>query len=61
MYRIIWFLFAICTAIVGHAIHHSIWWSIVNFLFAPLCWAKWLICQEVNLSIIKGAFDFFLK
>jgi len=58
---IIWFPCAICTAIVGNAIHHSIFWSICDVIFIPLAWAKWLICQEVNMSIIRSAFSFFFK
>lgn len=54
-------LCAIPTAIIGHEIHGSIFWSIIDFLFWPLAWAKWLICQEVNMTIIKSAFDFFLQ
>jgi hypothetical protein len=26
-----------------------------------LAWIKWVICQEVNLSIIKQSFEWFLK
>lgn len=56
-----WLLFSTPTAIIGHAIHHSLFWAIVDFCFWPLAWMKWLICQEVSVSIIKGAFSFFLK
>ena len=55
------FLIGLPTAITGYAIHHSIFWSIMDYLFYPLAWAKWLILQEVNLTIIKTAFSFFLK
>lgn len=51
----------ILTAIVGHHIHGSIIWAIINLFFWPLAWLKWLLCQEVNMSIIRGAFDFFLQ
>lgn len=54
-------IISIFTAIIGHEIHGSIFWSIVNFIFWPFAWLKWLICQEVNMSIIKSAFDFFLQ
>jgi len=52
---------AICTAIIGKQIHGSIFWAIIDFFFMPIVWIKWLIYQEVNLTIIKLAFDFFLK
>jgi len=55
-----WFILAICTAMVGHKIHGSLFWSIVDFFFAPIAWAKWLICHEVNITLIKDAFSFFL-
>ena len=51
---------ATCTAIVGHAIHGGWFWTVCNFVFWPVSWAKWLICQEVTVSIIKRAFAFFL-
>lgn len=59
--RLIWVACAIATAIIGHEIHGSIFWSIVDFFFMPLAWLKWLICQEVNLTIIKEAFAFFFQ
>ena len=57
----LWFPFAVCTAIVGHAIHHSLFWSVCDFIFSPVAWVKWIICQEVTLSIIKSAFSFFFR
>lgn len=54
-------IFCLITAILGYALHHSILWAIVDFIFAPIVWIKWIICQEVTLSIIKHAFDWFFK
>lgn len=54
-------ILCICTAMIGYQIHHSIFWSIVDFFFAPLAWAKWLIMHQVNLTLIKGTFSFFLS
>ncbi len=54
-------IFCIITAMVGYHIHGSIFWAIVDWFFAPLAWAKWLICQEVTLSIIKETFAFFFR
>ncbi len=51
-------IISLFTAIVGHAIHGSIFWSIVDFVFWPIAWLKWLICQEVTMSIIKNALSF---
>jgi hypothetical protein len=52
-------LFCTSTAMVGYHIHHSVFWAIVDFIFAPIAWIKWLICQEVTLRIIKETFGFF--
>lgn len=52
---------AIVTSIVGHAIHGSIFWAIMDLFFWPFAWCKWLMMQQVNLSIIKRAFAFFLQ
>lgn len=56
-----WPLFSVFTAIIGNHIHSSIFWTIFDFLFAPLVWIKWLICHDVTLTIIKEAFSWFLK
>lgn len=54
-------IFGLPTAIIGYAIHGSVGWAVFDLFFWPLVWIKWLICQEVNLSIIEGAFSFFLQ
>lgn len=55
-------LFAICTGMIGYNINHgSVGWAIVDALFAPLSWCKWLICHQINVSMIKHTFDFFLQ
>lgn len=51
---------AVCTAIIGQTIHGSIFWGMVDFFFWPLVWIKWLICRDVNMSIIRDAFSWFL-
>lgn len=50
-----------CTAMIGQTIHGSLWWGIVDFFFFPLVWIKWLICRDVNLTIIKESFNWFLQ
>jgi hypothetical protein len=59
--RISTFFGAIATAMIGHTIHHSVFWAIVDFFFAPLAWAKWLICHEVTFSVIRHTFSFFFR
>lgn len=61
MYRLIVFIISLATAIIGHEIHNSIFWSIIDFFFWPFAWIKWAIFHEVNVSIIKSAFEFFLQ
>lgn len=59
--KILAVLFSTATAMIGYHIHNSIFWSIMDFIFSVLAWVKWLICQEVNLTIIKETFSFFLS
>ena len=54
-------LLALPTAIIGHHIHGSTFWAIIDWIFAPIVWCKWLIYKQVNMTIIKEAFDFFLN
>ena len=54
-------LFCVCTAMVGYSIHHSLFWSIVDFFFTPIAIIKWLICKELTLSIIEQTFSFFFN
>lgn len=55
----LWTIFSLCTAKIGYAIHGSIFWSIMDYLFTTFAWIKWFIFSEVNISIIKKAFEFF--
>jgi len=54
-------LFCLATAMIGHTRHGSLFWAILDFLLAPLVWCKWLICKEVNVTLIKKSFAFFLE
>jgi hypothetical protein len=56
-WQFLWFVFGICTAMIGYQIHHSVFWSICDFIFTPLAWVKWLICHEVTIPVIKSAFS----
>ena len=53
----------VCTsvAMIGYTIHHSLFWSIIDFIFWPIALIKWLICHEINISVIKQTFDFLTK
>ncbi len=59
--NLIYLIVCICTAVIGKAIHGSTFWAVIDFFFTPLAWVKWLVCHEVSLSIIKGAFASFLQ
>jgi len=61
MHKLIAFIISLATAIIGYEIHSSIFWSIIDFFFWPFAWIKWAIFHEVNVSIIKSAFEFFLQ
>jgi hypothetical protein len=59
--QIIVLILSALTAIIGYGIHKSVFWAICDFIFFPVAWIKWLICQEVSVSIIKQAFSFFFN
>jgi NhaP-type Na+/H+ or K+/H+ antiporter len=61
MKRLLYLAFCLGTAVIGHHIHGSGFWAVVNFLFAPLSWLYWLVTQQVSLTIIHDSFSFFLK
>lgn len=54
-------IFGLLTSMIGYTIHNSIFWTIMDFIFWPIVWIKWLILHQVNLTIIKQTFEFFLK
>lgn len=54
-------LLSVATAMIGHEIHGSLFWAVMDFVFMPLTWFKWLICHQVTFSIIKRTFGFFLQ
>ena len=54
-------LICISTAMIGYTIHGSLFWAIVDFIFTPIVWIKWLCFHEVNMSIIRETFTFFLN
>lgn len=49
---------AVMTAMVGHQIHHGIFWSIVDFFLFPFAWIKWLIFHQIKVSVLKATFGF---
>jgi len=61
IFQLVYLAFAIFTAIVGKHINGSVFWAIIDFFFAPFVWVKWMLCEQVSLSIINHSFDFFFK
>jgi len=54
-------LIGLVIAMIGYTIHNSIFWAIMDYIFWPFAIIKWVIFQEINLTIIKQTFDWFLK
>lgn len=61
MQRFMYLIGCLLTSMVGFQIHNSIFWSIVDFFFAPLVILKWIICKEVTLKIVKQSFEWFFN
>ncbi len=57
-FQLIYFLICVATAMIGYQIHHSVFWSVINFIFTPISWLVWLVCHDVNLTLIKQTFAF---
>lgn len=57
--KLMYSIFCFLTAMIGYTIHGSFGWAIMDFFFAPIAWAYWLITHQVTLSIIKGTFNWF--
>lgn len=61
LYKKIELIFNCLIAIIGYHIHQSLEWAIIDFFFAPYVLIKWLICKEINFSIIKDVLGWFLN
>ena len=59
--KLIYLIFSVLTAMIGYTIHQSIFWSIMDFLFTPFAWIKWLIYHECTLDVIQRTFSWFFK
>ena len=55
----LYLVFCVLTSMVGYTIHKSYFYSVMDLLFAPVVWLKWLLFKEVTLQIIKSTFDWF--
>lgn len=52
-------IFCILTAMIGYTIHRSLFWAIIDLLFAPIAICKWLVCHQLTLNVIHNTFSFF--
>jgi hypothetical protein len=52
----------VATGMVGYNINIAANsnWSIMDWFFTPIAIIKWLICQQLNVSVIKHTFAFSL-
>ena len=61
VFRLIYLIFCLSTSMIGYHIHNSIGYAILDWIFAPFVWCKWLITHEVNMKIIHETFAFFFN
>lgn len=58
------FIAGAATAILGVRVNahlgDSPFWCVLDFLFWPITWVKWLVLHQVNMTTIREAFSFFL-
>lgn len=54
-------LLMVTTGMVAWTINHSVLWALLDALFFPVAWAKWLICHDVNMTVLHRTFDFLLR
>jgi len=31
-------------------------WAVIDFFMWPIAWFKWIVCQQVNMTLIKQTF-----
>jgi hypothetical protein len=49
------------TAMVGHTGHHSVFWAIMDFIFWPIAWIKWLCLHQVTAATVRQTFSWFFN
>lgn len=59
--RFIYVIIGIMTACISYHIYHNIFLAFINWGCWPITWAYWLITNQVNLTIIKETFSYFLS
>ena len=51
--------FALITSCIGYHLHGSIILAILDWIFWPFVWFKWLIFHQVTLTAVKETFSWF--
>jgi hypothetical protein len=65
--QIVLLLISLFTGILGYHINvvaNSEWpkfWAVMDFFFWFFAWVKWICYGQVNLTVIKDAFAWFLQ
>lgn len=59
--KLMYAIFCFLMSMVGYTIHGSIFWSIIDFLLTPLVLIKWIIYEEITLSVIQETFSWFFN
>jgi hypothetical protein len=55
-------VFAYIVGVLGYNLNNnSLFWGIIDGLFYPIVLIKWLICEELTLSLVKQSFPFFFN
>lgn len=49
------------TAAIGYHIHGGWFYTAIDFVFCPFVWMKWLLCHDVNMTIIKETLAWFFQ
>lgn len=56
------YVLATLTGMIGYNINNnSICWGIVDGIFYPFAIIKWIVCEQLTLSLIKQTFPFFFS
>jgi len=59
--KILYLIFSVLTAMLGYTIHGSIFWCIMDFIFTPITWVKWIIFHEITASVFQQTFPWFFN
>lgn len=51
----------VLTGMTGYTITNSIFWSIIDGLLSPFSICAWIVCHQLNLTVIHKTFGFLLN